>query len=474
VIPKLHKKGTSFRGAAAYLLHDKGASTNHRVAWTETRNLATDNPEAAWRVMAATALDQNRLKAEAGIKSTGRKSKDHVLHLTLSWHPNEAEGLTREEMMRAGLGALRALKAEEHQVLFVNHDDEPQPHLHLLISRVSPTDGRLLSSSKEKLALSRWAEAYERERGKILCEERVLNNAARDRGQFTRGDKEKPRHIYELEAANENRPGADRVREEQRAKDLEVRRKQVDQVARHEAEWRDLEQERRLQRTRIVEDARREETVARQKAGETFRDAWRELHHEQEAERAAFAAREGTLTGRAANALRNVDWRGLLQNGRRGPAIREAFGLLASGGKRTEALRRAQQRQTLELERRQREAQERAAEAVRRDRASALQRLRDLLEVRRQELRLRHRMEEAAIAAAWAERRKQRLEAWRRFERSAPPAPALGERGEQTTRDDPATRSAAQQHMDRMRQARKERIRRWPGERDRGRDDRGR
>lgn len=470
MIPKLHKKGTSFRGAAQYLLHDKGASTSHRVAWTETRNLATDNPEAAWRVMAATALDQDRLKAEAGIKSTGRKSKDHVLHLTLSWHPDEAEGLTREEMVRAGLGAIRALKAGEHQVLFVNHDDEPQPHVHLLINRVSPTDGRLLSSSKEKLALSRWAEGYERDRGEILCEERVLNNAARDRGQFTRGDKEKPRHIYELEAANESRPGADRVREEQRARDLEVRRKQVAQVARHKAEWRELEQERRLQRTRIVEDARREETVARQKAGGPFRDAWRELHHEQEAERAAFAKREGTLTGRAANALRSVDWRGLLQHGRRGQAIRDAFGLLASSGRRTEALRRAQQRQTLELERRQSEAQERAAEVVRKSRGEALQRLRDRHDERRSDLRLRHRMEEAAIGTAWRERRRQRRVAWAEFERTAPPAPQLGERGIQTTKADEAVRATARQFMDRMRRAKTAKERPEGKNRDRERD----
>lgn len=463
MIPKLHKKGKSFRGAAAYLLHDKGASTSNRVAWTETRNLATESPEAAWRVMAATALDRNRLKAEAGVKSTGRKSRDHVLHLTLSWHPDEAEDLTREEMMRAALGALRALSAEDHQVLFVNHDDEPQPHLHLLINRISPSDGRMLSSSKEKLALSRWAEEYERDRGQIFCEERVLNNAARDRGQFTRGAQEKPRHIHELEAVNDNRPGADQIRDAQRAKDLEVRHREIAQEARHKADWRTLEDVHRRQKAQLLEDSARQETIVRHDAGEGFREAWRALHHEQEAERVAFVEREGSISGRASNALKRVDWSGLLRRGRRSRAIREAFGLLASSGYRSEVLRRAQQRQTRELEQRQQEAQELAAEAVRKERDGAMQHLRHLLTVRRAELEIKHRMEEAAIAAAWQERRKQRMHAWERFERSAPPAPELGQRGQQTTKPDKAIKTAAEQHMERMRKAREERKR--------GRDD---
>ena len=41
MVPRLHAKGTSFKGASAYLLHDKAASTSERVAWTDTRNLAT-------------------------------------------------------------------------------------------------------------------------------------------------------------------------------------------------------------------------------------------------------------------------------------------------------------------------------------------------------------------------------------------------------------------------------------------------
>ena len=78
MIAQIAKRGTSFKGAGLYYLHDKKADTSERVAWTETRNLMTDNPAMGLRVMAATAMDKDRLKADAGIKATGRKSKGDV------------------------------------------------------------------------------------------------------------------------------------------------------------------------------------------------------------------------------------------------------------------------------------------------------------------------------------------------------------------------------------------------------------
>ncbi|MEZ6069480.1 MAG: relaxase/mobilization nuclease domain-containing protein [Pirellulales bacterium] len=156
MIPKIHAKGHSFRGVAQYVLHDKDrADTDDRVAWFETRNLATDDANVAWRVMAATAMNQDLLKEAAGIKKTGRKSSAHVLHYTLSWHADEAEGLTRDEMLRAVEGSLEALGrsptddregqlASEHQALIVCHNDEPQPHVHVIVNRVHPEHGVML------------------------------------------------------------------------------------------------------------------------------------------------------------------------------------------------------------------------------------------------------------------------------------------------------------------------------------------
>lgn len=43
MIPRVAKSGRSFKGAALYYLHDKGALTSDRVAFIETANLPTDN-----------------------------------------------------------------------------------------------------------------------------------------------------------------------------------------------------------------------------------------------------------------------------------------------------------------------------------------------------------------------------------------------------------------------------------------------
>lgn len=451
MIPKLHKKGTSFRGAATYLLHDKEATTTARIDWTQTRNLATDNAQAAWRVMAATAMDQARLKAEAGVKNTGRKSRDHVLHFTISWHPDEAKQLSREEMIRAANGAIRALKAEEHQALLVSHNDEPQPHVHVLLNRVSPTDGRLLSSSKEKLALSAWAEQYERERGTILCEERVLNNARRARGQYTRAAKEKPRHIHELEASNDNHPDAQKVREVQRRKDRELRKSAIAQARRHQQERDDLYAQHGARKREIIEASRRQVTVAKQAAADGFSDAWRQLHHEQEAERTAFAIREGTHIGRATNALRQVDWAGLLRKERRGAELKKAFGLLSSSGARAEELRRAQQLQTLELERREKAAQREAAERVKRELAAQLQRQRIHFEISRKDAEFRHKLEDAALRTQWRERRKQRQKAWEVLREKDRPQ-AYEPSGRQSTAIDPQQKAIMDDFEKRIRQ----------------------
>jgi len=47
MVPKVAKSGASFKGAALYYLHDKQANTNERVAFTQTVNLPTNDPDRA-------------------------------------------------------------------------------------------------------------------------------------------------------------------------------------------------------------------------------------------------------------------------------------------------------------------------------------------------------------------------------------------------------------------------------------------
>ena len=174
-------QGRSFKGAMAYYTHDKRGpeagqhpTSAERVAWTETRNLATDRPEVATRVMIATAERADELKAEAGIKATGRKAQNPVMAYSLAWHPNEAGKPDRAEMSRAANDSLRVLGLEKHQAVIVAHRDTAHPHVHVIVNRVSPEDGRMAKIDPPRVrALDRWANDYEKARGAVVSPERA-------------------------------------------------------------------------------------------------------------------------------------------------------------------------------------------------------------------------------------------------------------------------------------------------------------
>lgn len=408
MIAKLHAKGASFKGLGNYILHDQDrATTSDRVAWTETRNLITKDPHKAVNVMAATAMDSDRLKRQAGVKATGRKSKNSVLHMTLSWHPDEVKGLSREEMIRAANGAIRALGADDRQALIVSHSETDHAHVHVAINRVSPEDGRLLPSSKEKLSLSRWAQEYEQERGKVLCENRVINNAARDRGEYTRGEPNKPRHIFELEAANDNK-AAERVKAEQKKLDLALSRKTRELRARQDSERTKLDLAHQQDRRDILATKKARIAKAEAKVRADYRQAWTERFHERQAELRDFERREEKLTGRISNAVRSIDFGAVLSGGDRKEALKQAYNVLGSSGARLEALKKAEDRRDRELELRQKAEERKAADQERAEIRSELSRAGALYTAERSSLQYRQKMERAGLAAEWKTRGEQR------------------------------------------------------------------
>lgn len=184
MVPRVAGKGSSFKGAGLYYLHDKKALTAERVAFTHTENLATDDPERALRLMAYTSMRQAELKAASGAVKTGRKLARAVYTYSLSWAPDETP--SQAEMLEAGRETLKVLGLDAHEALMVAHRDEPHPHLHLIVNRVHPETGLAAKLSKDHLDLSKWAESYERRQGQIRCDQRVVNNAARRRGQFVK------------------------------------------------------------------------------------------------------------------------------------------------------------------------------------------------------------------------------------------------------------------------------------------------
>lgn len=194
MIPRLHKRGRSFKGACSYILHDPNKDSSDRVAWTSTRNLVSD-PADAWFEMFLTHRDQAALKAAAGVEARGRKNTNPVLHFTLSWPHDEAP--SQAHMQDTAVSALKALGLDEHQALIAAHTDKRHSHLHIIVNTVHPITGRTADLKFSKLEFSRWAEAYEREHG-IHCEQRIANNADRDALRQLRG----------YEDATENGPAA--------------------------------------------------------------------------------------------------------------------------------------------------------------------------------------------------------------------------------------------------------------------------
>lgn len=200
MVPKLILGG-SIENAACYTLQpvaredmpraDDGvqAFEGDRVAALCGVNLgfAVNDRESAtqaWQTMTETVENAEQLKRAAGIPLTGRKPALIAAHLILSWDRDQAP--EPGAMFSVGCDALGAIGMRDRQALMVVHADRDHSHLHIVANRVSPTDGRLAPLSHDRLALSRWAEAYERAEGDIRCAQRVENNHRRDLGERVR------------------------------------------------------------------------------------------------------------------------------------------------------------------------------------------------------------------------------------------------------------------------------------------------
>ena len=200
MIATVHKGGASFKGVVDYCLSEgrtrddardeRGEDKAGRVAWSETRNVAAADPRQAARVMAATASRSEDLKQLSGVKAGGRALEKPVCHYSLSWAEDETPSL--KEVGRAVTESLEVMGMADRQAVMVAHRDTAQPHVHVVVNRVSVEDGRAAKLGNSYLKLSRWAEGYEREQGHIRCPQRVENNAERDRGAWVRCASTKP------------------------------------------------------------------------------------------------------------------------------------------------------------------------------------------------------------------------------------------------------------------------------------------
>jgi Ti-type conjugative transfer relaxase TraA len=198
MMPNL-EKGTGLSGAVRYVLgegkgkgNDWKEGTDSRVSWISGTGFgfaieSRADADLARRMMEFAAANQT---------SRTRKTEKDVMHLSLSWHPDERP--TREQMETAAHDALTALGMGNARALIVAHNDTPHAHVHIVASRINPETGRAFNDWDDQKTVQKWAHGYELAAGVIRCERRVtvdgrdpaavLTALTRDHSTFTRRD----------------------------------------------------------------------------------------------------------------------------------------------------------------------------------------------------------------------------------------------------------------------------------------------
>ena len=387
------QRGRSFKGTALYCLHDPDRSqTSDRVEFVETRNLATSNPDVAWRIMAAKHFAQDELKRQAGVGLGGRKNGKPVGHLYISWGQDEAQAqnLNRAEMVRSASGALRAIGAAHHQAIIVAHNDTTNPHCHVIINLIGD-DGRLKSNWKEKEKLSKFALEREIEvHGEPVVKLREKNWKHRLAGEKTPTVKKKARHLWELDQAAQQDPKIAAFAKKHYQELAALERQRKGHINRHgKVVQEGLAQRHKRHRERLhwcfEERNRRIKADVKQKANQALRKirqdhdfAWKNLLNEQEADRHEYRKNETTLLGKAYNVLRYSDWKKVFveqcKTGDKSPTLfSRAFNALSSSGHRRGVIDRKQQQEQAELRQRQRRIEHTAIKKIKLERARKLE-----------------------------------------------------------------------------------------------------
>lgn len=450
MVPKVAKRGTSFKGALAYYLHDKKQegeierTTSERVEWTATRGFYKDDvdPDLAGRIMAATAMDQQRLKRAAGVKNTGQKSKGAVYAYSIAWHPEEAEKLTKNEMLRAADESLREIGAGDRQAVIIAHNDEPQPHVHVIVNLVSAEDGRNLSLHADRNKLSAWGLAYRKERGEEhkYCPKRAERAEAAERRKeaikahiaeckklgiepdlsqhfdidFVAGEKSRPRSsekdFAQARAANDN--AALSERDKQKAIDAALALAGRSQTERHGREWQDLDDRYKFKNTEIKTHAGGAIKRVKDQVHAQFRPTRTAQHREQYREKQFFDKREAKLFGKIENALFIIAHRRQIDpDGSRG-FMAKRFNLPLTKKARAAALDKLHRVEIRTLGKQEREAVGAAKNAIQSDKSTLLSQAMKTFNVERTALIQRQAEENKDLQAKWKQRGEERNRAF--------------------------------------------------------------
>lgn len=422
MIPRVAKRGTSFKGAGLYYLHDKRQdgeatrSTSDRVAWTYTRNLATADADFSLRIMAATAMDKDRLKAEAGIKNTGRKTKGDVYAYSLAWHPDEAGKIGQADMMLAVEESIAKIGANDHQAVIIAHNDTDHPHVHVIVNMVNPETGKNLPLKNDYKKLDSWAHEYRERRGELHY---TPNRAkkyeaieAKKRGEdvpFIDGEKSIPRGQFE--AANDlkgtvRKDEYAKLMDTQKAADKKLVDTGLNLAKRQRSETHVLEAKYKNDRKLISTRYHQVKKAAIEEIKAVNRPIFAEIGRRQWQEKKLFEREEKSISGR----FRNTLWAMREQEGKN--ILRTAF----NSAYRRSVLDNRHKREKAEFRTGENRSIEQSVHQLNTRRVQKLAQKRGIFLVNREALIGRHKLENADLQAAWKvrnARKKQAIEALR-------------------------------------------------------------
>jgi hypothetical protein len=228
------------------------------------------------------------LKQEAGIRAGGRATENSVKHLSLNWSPEENP--TREHMIETTEEYLRHMKWQEHQAIVVAHEDKAYSHVHVMLNMIHPETGLRLDDNFERRRSQAWALEYEREQGRIYCEQRLREPKQREKAP--------PRNIWV--AFQENEKEFARGENALRQQEPIIADKINNQKNQKNDEWKTLKEIQRFERTGFFAEGKSEFSALRlsiyREVREEFRGRWRDFYAcQDEGDPAAQAALKAEL-----------------------------------------------------------------------------------------------------------------------------------------------------------------------------------
>ncbi len=285
--PSIHKRGTNFKTALNYVLHDPQKETTERVDWAFSVNCGTDDPSDAWRPMYDTWDRRNALKRESGVDMRGRDNKAPVMHYTISWAPDDRP--SKQQMIDAALKSLKALGLESHQAVIAAHNDKEHLHVHIVVNTVNPMTGKTAELKYPAYKLQDVAREHDRQRAAHQAER---DAAARKLPPYTRNSEEREKNMALLrprDIIDQMRPEKPEPHHRRRA--LE-KRDVINRMKRHRAEndhahmvERDaLWAVHRAERDDLYRRSTQACHVAIDYVRDRFKSRWRDLHKAQREE----------------------------------------------------------------------------------------------------------------------------------------------------------------------------------------------